>query len=459
MNNVISLPIDGMRPAPSNIEAERALLGTLLLRNSSLDAVTDFLKPEHFCDPANGMVYAAISELIANGKKAEPPALKIVAEATGPIQAAGGMKYIAGLCASAPTHINAAEYGALIQDTFLRRELIALTTQATVEAYEDEDRALSQIESMEERLFALTANNETSNISDLGSATGDAIERAEIAYRANGELIGVTTGLTDLNYKLGGLHKSDLTILAGRPSMGKSGLAMSIAFNAAKAGKTVAFFSLEMSASQLATRALSHQTGIDSHRLRNGRIGAADFQRLHTAKTENAALPLYIEDRSAPTVPQIRTACRRLKRKHGLDLVIVDYLQLITPTRAGSQENRVNEVSGISRGLKAIARDLNVPVLALSQLSRQVEQREDKRPQLSDLRESGSIEQDADVVMFVYRDEYYLTRNGGICPPDLENVAEVNISKQRHGPIGRVRCHFDQKSAWFGNLAGEVSGR
>lgn len=455
MNNVINLPLDGMRPVPANLEAERGLLGALLSNNRAFDMVADFLKPVHFSDAANAVVFETIAHFVGVGKKADVVSLKILADSSGPIQAAGGMKYLVSLVSGAITFINAGEYGRLIHDAYLRRELITLTTHATIDAYEAEGAATDQIEAMEERLFALTAAETNSQICGLGDATGEAIARAEIAFKADGKLIGVTTGLTDLDHKLGGLHPSDLTILAGRPSMGKTGLATSIAFSAAKSGKTVAFFSLEMSEIQLATRVLAHYTGIDSHRIRNGQIGAADFQRLNQARHEFAKLTLYIDDRSAPTVPQIRTACRRLKRKHGLDLVIIDYLQLITPTRLGNQENRVAEVSGISRGLKAIARDLGIPVLALSQLSRAVENREDKRPQLSDLRESGSIEQDADVVMFVYRDEYYQTRNGGLCTPEMENVAEVNVSKQRHGPIGRVRCHFEHKAAWFSDLGGE----
>lgn len=453
MNQVIPFPADGLRQAPANIEAERGLLGTLLMRNGTFDAVSDFLRPEHFSDAAHAELFRAIADLISSGKKADPVTLKILAEAGGPVQAAGGVKYIAALMSSAPTLINAGEYGQVIFDAFLRRELIELSANATLNAYDGEQEATRQIEFMEEKLFALTETQASSNLLGFADATTSAIDTAEAAYKADGALIGVTTGIHDLDRKLGGLHKSDLIILAGRPSMGKSGLAMSMAVGAAKAGKSVAVFSLEMSADQVANRALARFSGLNSHDIRNGRLSAADFAKLYQAREKLSAIPLHIDDRSSPSVPQIRTAARRLKRKSGLDLIIIDYLQLIMPSRAGREENRVQEVSAISRGLKMIAKDLGVPVVALSQLSRKVEEREDKRPQLSDLRESGSIEQDADVVMFVYRDEYYQTRSGGICPAELENVAEVNVAKQRHGPIGQTRCHFDHKSAWFSDLA------
>lgn len=451
MTNVFTLPADILRPQPANLEAEQALLGTLLQRNSAFDKVSDYLKLDHFSDAANARLFEIISRTISLGQKADPVTLKAHAESDPMLQQAGGMKYLVGLVAAAPTTINAGEYGRIIHDLFLRREIITLSTQAAATAYDTSSPAPEQIEAIEERLFGLSSSESESSIALFGMAVGEAIDQADVAFKADGALTGVTTGLVDLDYMLGGLHPSDLIILAGRPSMGKSGLALTVAINAAKAGKTVAFFSLEMSAAQLANRAMSYFTHLDSHKVRNGRIGAADFGKLSAYAQSAGGLPLLIDDRAGVSVAQIRTACRRLARKK-LDLVVIDYLQLIGngPDRS---ENRVQEISAITRGLKMLAKDLGVPVMALSQLSRQVESREDKRPQLSDLRESGTIEQDADVVLFVYRDEYYLSRNGGICPEDLKNVAEVIIAKQRHGPIGPVACRFEHKSAWFENLA------
>lgn len=452
MNNVVQLEGNSIRSLPSNVEAERALLGSLFMRNSGFDGIADFLRPHHFFDSANGAVFAKICEFVSKGLKADPVTLKSTADMAGPIKEAGGAAFLASLCVAAPTYMNTAEYGRIIHDAFMRRELISLMAQATHDAFDGMGAASEQIENMEERLYALSGEQQETALIDIAEATEIAIANADAAFRADGKVVGVPTGLADLDHKLGGLHNSDLVILAGRPSMGKSGLALTIGFNAAKAGKHVAYFSLEMGAVQLATRTLAHTTNVDSHKMRNGRLSGPDFQAMNRGYEDLRTLPIHINEHSSPSVQQIRTSCRRLKRKNQLDLIVVDYLQLITPSRMGSQENRVQEVSGISRGLKAIARDLNVPVLALSQLSRNVEQREDKRPQLSDLRESGSIEQDADVVMFVYRDEYYAERAGKTCAPELENVAEINIAKQRHGPIGGVTAYFEKKSAWFGDL-------
>lgn len=450
MTNIFQLPADVVRPAPSNVEAEHALLGTLLMRNSAFDKVSDFLKPEHFSDATNARLYELISKNISQGKRADVLTLKAVADGDPMLLQAGGYKYLVQVAGCAPTVINADEYGRILHDLFLRREIISLSAQASATAYDTNETAETQIETLEEHLFSLTEARAGSNFVSLGDAASKAIAQAETARKANGALIGVPTGLADLDHKLGGLHKSDLIIVAGRPSMGKSGLALTMAFNAARSNKSVALFSLEMSSDQLANRALAHFANVDSHRMRNGRISDADFPKLMARQQDFANLPFMIEDGAGQTVAQIRKACRRLKRK-SLDLVIIDYLQLIAPSsKAG---NRVQEISEITWGLKCLAKDLAVPVVALSQLSRQVESREDKRPMLSDLRESGSIEQDADVVMFVYRDQYYLERANRAVPPEIENTAEVIVAKQRHGPIGSVTCHFDHSSAWFSNLA------
>jgi replicative DNA helicase len=450
LTNIFQLPADVLRPAPSNIEAEQALLGTLLMRNSAFDKVSDFLRPEHFSDPTHGRLYELVSQTISAGKKADVVTLKANAESDPMLSQAGGYKFLVSVAACAPTMNNAEEYGRILHDLFLRREIISLSAQASATAYDTTDPAERQIESIEEHLFTLTEARAGSNLVSLGEAASRAITQIDAARKANGALIGVPTGLADLDHKLGGLHKSDLIIVAGRPSMGKSGLALTMAFNAARANKSVALFSLEMSCDQLANRALAHFAHMDSHRMRNGRIGDADIGNLMRRQQEFAQLPFEIEDGAGQSVAQIRKACRRLKRKK-LDLIVIDYLQLIAPS--GKSGNRVQEISEITWGLKCLAKDMAVPVVALSQLSRAVESREDKRPMLSDLRESGSIEQDADVVMFVYRDQYYLERANRAVPFEVENTAEVIVAKQRHGPIGSVTCHFDHSSAWFSNLA------
>lgn len=450
MSNIFTLPAETFRQAPSNLEAEKCLLGTILLRNSAFEKVSDYLQPEHFSDAAHARLYEIASKMIAQGQKADPITLKAHAESDPMLAQAGGMKFLVGLVGAAPTTINANEYGRIVHDLYLRREIITLSTQAAATAYDTSDPASRQIEELEENLFSLAETRTGVDFVSIGDASAEAITDIETAHKSNGAVIGVPTGLADLDHKLGGLHPSDLVIVAGRPSMGKSGLALTMAFNAAKAGKRVAMFSLEMSSPQLANRALAHFANLDSHRLRNGRVADADFGKLAQRQQQFAQIPFLINDGAGQTVMQMRTACRRLKRK-GLDLVIIDYLQLIAPSGKGN--NRVEEVSAITWGLKCMAKDLNVPVVALSQLSRQVESREDKRPMLSDLRESGSIEQDADVVMFVYRDEYYLERANKPIPPEVENTAEVIVAKQRHGPIGMVACRFDHKSAWFENLA------
>jgi replicative DNA helicase len=396
------------------------------------------------------------------------------------------MKYLTALTGSAVTVINAADYGRLIYDLHLRRELIQLGEVMVNEAFDAgmDDPATAQIEAAEQRLFDLASTGAIEGgFQTFERALVQAIDLAEAAHRREGALAGVTTGLVDLDRKLGGLHASDLIILAGRPSMGKTALATTIAFNAARyfrttdreddRGKAVAFFSLEMSAEQLATRIMSERARISSHEIRTGKLSNDDFARLVAASQELTDLPLFIDDTPAVTVSTIRTRCRRLARQgrkdgNGLGLVVIDYLQLIAPGRSERAENRVQEISAMTRGLKALAKELNVPVLALSQLSRAVENREDKRPQLADLRESGTIEQDSDVVMFVYREQYYLERAEPTQKPEesderfherhlkwqqacerAHNIAEAIVAKQRHGPIGGVKLHFEPNFTHF----------
>ena len=482
---------DVFRSPPHNLEAERALIGAIMLNNRAYEAVSDYLRSEHFSDAVHAKVYEAASRLMEQGHQANPITLKTYLEQDPLIQEAGGMAFLTGLANSVVTVINAKDYGRLIYDLFLRRELINVGQDMVNDAFDSDidDSALNQIEGSEQRLFDLAATGEIEGgFAQFEIPLAEAINMAEAAHRRDGALAGSPTGLNDLDNKLGGLHPSDLIILAGRPAMGKSALATTIAFNAAKYfqttdreddhGKLVAFFSLEMSSEQLATRILAERARINSHDIRTGRLANDDFGRLVSASQELYSLPLFMDDTPAITISAMRTRCRRLARQarnehhSGLGLIVVDYLQLIDAASRNRNDNRVQEISAISRGLKALAKELDVPVLALSQLSRAVEQREDKRPQLADLRESGSIEQDADVVTFIYRDEYYLERKQpqrdhfnkeddyqdkmSRWQADMEavhNIAEVIVGKQRHGPTGTVKLLFEPSFTHFDNLA------
>src|SRR5262245_2518023 len=418
------------RVPPHNYEAEQALLGAILANNRVYDKVNEFLRKEHFADPLHGRIYEAAGTLIQRGQIANFLTLRNLFDQDPALIEVGGAKYLARLENAVVTIINAEDYGHAIHDLFLRRELINLGEEVVNEAFafDLDTPALTQIEGAEQKLYQLAETGQTEGgLAPLTAAMTRALVSAEEAFRRDSHVTGVTTGLLDLDRKLGGLHPSDLVILAGRPSMGKTALATNMAFNGAQhhqrkvetergeestvQGARIAFFSLEMSSEQLATRILAEQTGISSDRIRRGEVSHDDFPKFVAAAQELQRLPFFIDDTPALSVPALRTRARRLKRQHGLDLIVVDYLQLLRPAGANRSENRVQELSEITRGLKAVAKELEVPVLALSQLSRAVEQREDKRPQLSDLRESGSIEQDADVVMFVFREQYYHERS------------------------------------------------
>lgn len=463
------------RILPHNLEAEQGLLGALLVDNRAMEKVGDLLRPIHFFQPAHQRIYESILKMIDRGQNASPVTLKTYFENDEDLRDVGGAEYLADLAASVVSVVNAADYAQAIYDLYLRRELIGLGEDVVNESYNHTLDATSTetIERAESRLYELAESGEVKgNFTTLRDSVMVAIEMAEKAFKADGNVTGVTTGLIDMDKKLGGLQPSDLLILAGRPSMGKTALAVNIAFNAAKKymetggkeGARVGFYSLEMSSDQLATRILSDQSGISGDDIRKGRIKQDDFRKFVEASQILSQVPLYIDDTPALSISAVRTRSRRLKRQHGLDLLVVDYLQLLRGT--GSKQgldNRVQEVAEITRGLKAIAKELQIPVLALSQLSRQVEQREDKRPQLSDLRESGSIEQDADCVMFVYREEYYLARTEP--EPGTEkhmqwqesmerahNVGECIVAKARHGPIGTVRMFFNPNLTKFSDL-------
>ena len=458
------------RELPHNLEAEQRLLGAVLVNNLAMSKVGEFLRAEHFYEPLHGRIYEASVRLIERGQIANPVTLKNFFEADAAMADLGGAQYLARLAGSAVTVAFADHYGKIIFDLHLRRQLIRISEEVMAEAVSHtvESDANAQIEEAEQKLFDLATTGEIEGgFRAFNAVLTSAIGMAEAAHKREGRLAGAPTGFKDLDKLLGGLQASDLVILAARPSMGKTALATNIAFNAARAvryetdalgrrkivdGAVVGIFSLEMSAEQLALRILAEVANVDSDKIRKGELTNDEFARVVKANQEIASAPLFIDDTPALSVSALRTRARRLQRIHGLSMVVVDYLQLLRAS--DTVENRVQEISEITRGLKALAKELNVPVIALSQLSRAVESREDKRPQLADLRESGSIEQDADVVMFIYREEYYLQR----LQPDVgtekhaewqanmesvHNLAEVIIGKQRHGPIGTVTLRFE----------------
>ncbi len=471
------------RTPPHNLDAEQALLSAILANNLAFEKVSEFLRAEHFYNTIFGRIFQAVMTLIERGQKADAITLKHFFVADPEIQQLGGGDYLAQLTGSYVSIINASDYGHTIHDLYLRRQLVDLGTDVVNNAFgaNMDEAAIQQVEAAEQRLFQLaTTGDVRGGFVSLKQSMAKAHEMAEAAYKRDSHVTGITTGLRDLDRKLGGLQKSDLVILAGRPSMGKTALATNIAFSAArrfnetagKEGAVTGFFSLEMSSEQLATRLISEYARIPSNDIRRGQIRPEEFGKMVESIKELDSTPLYIDDTPALNISALRTRARRMKRSaHGLGLIVIDYLQLMQGSGSRKEENRVLEVSEITRGLKAIAKELEVPVMALSQLSRAVESREDKRPQLSDLRESGAIEQDADVVMFVYREEYYHSRTEPARRADeaddkfnkryeswqergskIHNVAEVIIAKQRHGPIGNVELHFEGEFTRFSDL-------
>ena len=466
---------------PQNIEAEAALLGALMIDNRLVEDIQLKLKPHHFFEPLHERIYESILRLTDSNRIANPVTLKPLFEADEGMKEVGGPAYLAQLTGSGAAVIGARDFADQIYDLALLRALIGVGRDLVEGALDtSEDVApLAQIERAESELYKVAeqGGGEGKAIS-FGDATKEALQLAEKALNSGGHLSGITTGLDSLNSKIGGLHKSDLVIVAGRPGMGKSSLATNIGFASAQrllrdkedgiepaksAGAGVALFSLEMSADQLATRILAEQSGISSENLRMGRISQQEFRSLARAAAELQSLPLYIDDTPGLSIAALRARARRLKRQKGIGMVIVDYLQLLQGTSKSSNDNRVNEISEISRGLKTLAKELDVPVIGLSQLSRAVEQREDKRPQLSDLRESGSIEQDADIVLFIYREDYYLAaKQPGDDHPDFAawqeemarayGLAEILVAKQRHGSTGKVRVKFDSRITKFSDL-------
>ncbi|MDR2107678.1 MAG: replicative DNA helicase [Holosporaceae bacterium] len=473
-------PEQEMRVLPRNIEAEQSLLGAIMLTNECFENISEFLLPIHFATPVNGKIYEAVGKLISQGLVADPITLRAYFEEKEELQSVGGGDYLIQLVNSVVSVAGTEDYAKLIYDLYLRRQLILIGENMSRNAAVFELNATNtsdQIEEAELRLYELSISDRRGGFVPFSGALENAVNIAERAYKSDNSITGVTSGFIDLDKWLGGLNRSDLIVLAGRPSMGKTALAANIAFNAAVAaqknreggGKT-AFFSLEMSSEQLVTRILSQECMIPSEKIRRGEIKEEDFSKIIDAQKRLTELPLFIDDTAALTISAVRTRARKLKRQQGLDLIVIDYLQLLQGSAEKRSENRVQEISEITRLLKALAKELDVPVLALSQLSRAVEARDDKRPQLSDLRESGSIEQDADVVMFVYREEYYESRREPSPGTDkhaewlnrmekIYNMAEVIIAKQRHGPVGNVRLFFDGRYTKFDDLSdGRKSG-
>ncbi len=479
-------PTPAFRIQPHNIEAEQAVLGAILVNNEAFHRVGEFLKPEHFYEPVHGRIFATCAQRVVNGMLADPVTLRVLFEEDPALKELDGPRYLARLAGAAESIVNAVEYGRIVYDLALKRSLIQIGEQVAGRAYDraNEESGQEQIEQAERELYELAQTGEIKGgFRAFPVVLTRTIEMVQSALQKGSRITGVPCGLKGLDDKLGGLQPSDLLILAGRPSMGKTALAVTMAANAAAQAArgldaqalkhrnyVVAVFSLEMSAEQLAMRLLAAEAQIGSDELRRGELNDEQFRKVVRASTDLSARPMFIDDTPALSIAALRTRARRLQRQHGLSLIVVDYLQLLRGTGNYSQGNRVQEVGEITQGLKAMAKELYVPVLALSQLSRAVESRDDKRPQLSDLRESGTIEQDADVVMFVYRDDYYQERAEPKQRPDeglerfqerynswfqrfqeTKNKADVIIAKQRNGPIGTVHLQFDPQFGRFRN--------
>lgn len=473
------------RVAPYNIEAEQAVLGAVLVNNDALNRVAEYLTADLFYEPVHQRIYDAILKIIDRGLVATPVTLKNYFDKDKALVDIGGAEYLARLAGKATAILNLEAYGRLIYDLAVRRQLIGIGENIVNNAYDNEieQSARQQIEMAEQRLFTLASEgNAESGFVALRKSLNEAIQRADIAHKRDEKLSGVTTGFKDLDALMAGLQRSDLIILAGRPSMGKTAFAVNVAMESCKSlakdfkptidnpnSPSVGFFSLEMSSEQLAARMIAMESGVDSSRMRAGTLKDEEFAKIVDSNRRLYNLPFFIDDTPALTISALRTRARRLKRKNNLSVLLIDYLQLVRGASKMSEGSRVQEVSEVTQGLKAIAKELNIPVIALSQLSRAVEQREDKRPQLSDLRESGSIEQDADVVMFIYREEYYEARKE---PPadspkyqewidrmsKCHNLTEIIIAKQRNGPIGTARLFFNSNTTKFEDLAEEYKG-
>ncbi len=467
-SNLVNLEIDNKNQIPKNIEAEQTILGSLLVNNEIFDEISDKIDDNYFYDPIHKKIYKTISNLISKGLLANPVTIKNFFNSNEELLEIGGVDYLLKLTNVSTTKNQIKYYSELLSDLYIRRQLINISEE-TLEDSKNKNLEISGtniLENTERKLFEIAERGEFQrSFITFKDALKETIDMATAAYKNDQGIVGVPSGLSDLDDRLGGLHKQDLIIIAGRPSMGKTALATNIAFNAAQNinkqdyKSSVAFFSLEMSSEQLSTRILAEQSRIKSNDIRRGKINQEDFEKFIEASKNLENLPLHIDDTPAITISALSNRARRLKRKQGLDLIVIDYIQLMKSS-GYRNEGRVLEIAEITQGLKALAKELDVPVLALSQLSRQVEQREDKKPQLADLRESGSIEQDADVVMFVFREQYYLEKQ----EPKLgtaehvewqekmnqvHNQAEIIIGKQRHGPTGLIKLEFESAFTKF----------
>ncbi len=465
-----------IREMPHNIEAEQGLLGSILLNNEIYYEILDNVKSDNFFEPVHKIIFDVIGKLITKGQIATPITLKSYFEVEKNLEEIGGSAYLARLANSAVSLDYAHSYANIIYDLSVRRSLYELGGKVQHNAIESdvETRAEDLIEEAEKDLYQVSEQGTVkNNVQTFQSSLEEAIELAKKAYEKDTSVVGISSDFTDLDTKLGGFHPSDLIIIAGRPSMGKTSLATNIAFNIAKKAHTendknssVLFFSLEMASEQLATRVLSEQAKISSNDIRRGNLSETDLDNLVSVSKDIIQIPLFIDDTPAINIGTLSSRARRLKRKSGLGVIVIDYLQLLRPSGKFRNESRVLEISEITQGLKALAKEMNIPIIALSQLSRQVEQREDKKPQLSDLRESGSIEQDSDVVMFIYREEYYLEKNApspGTADyiewqqkmDEIHGQADLLIMKQRHGPTGNIKLSFNPKYTRFGNFIGK----
>jgi len=467
-SNLVNLEIDNKNQIPKNIEAEQTILGSLLVNNEIFDEISDKIDDNYFYDPIHKKIYKTISNLISKGLLANPVTIKNFFNSNEELLEIGGVDYLLKLTNVSTTKNQIKYYSELLSDLYIRRQLINISEE-TLEDSKNKNLEISGtniLENTERKLFEIAERGEFQrSFIAFKDALKETIDMATAAYKNDQGIVGVPSGLSDLDDRLGGLHKQDLIIIAGRPSMGKTALATNIAFNAAQNinkqdyKSSVAFFSLEMSSEQLSTRILAEQSRIKSNDIRRGKINQEDFEKFIEASKNLENLPLHIDDTPAINISALSNRARRLKRKQGLDLIVIDYIQLMKSS-GYRNEGRVLEIAEITQGLKALAKELDVPVLALSQLSRQVEHREDKKPQLADLRESGSIEQDADVVMFVFREQYYLEKQ----EPKLgtaehvewqekmnqvHNQAEIIIGKQRHGPTGLIKLEFESAFTKF----------
>ncbi|MFK7973715.1 MAG: replicative DNA helicase [Rickettsiaceae bacterium] len=463
-----------VRQLPANVQAEQMLLGAILINSELIEQINEFLKPEHFYEVLHQKIYTAIEILLEKGISASPVTIRSMLEKDALYNEIGGHEYIVKLTTIAMVVINPYDYGKIIYELAIKRNLIAIGETVVNDAYDStlEHTANEQIEQAESKLYLLASEGmKEKGFVAMRDSVADSLISINRAMKSSDHITGISTGLIDLDHKLSGFQNSDLVIIAGRPSMGKTAFAINFAFNACKALQrkaeegtmppSVGFFSLEMSSEQLASRLLSMMAKVDSTHLRNGKVSEEHYNDLRKAAVELTDMPFFIDDTPALSIAAVRSRARKLKRKHNLGIIFVDYLQLLRGS--GKSDNRVLEISEITQGLKALAKELHIPVIALSQLSRAVEQREDKKPMLSDLRESGAIEQDADLVMFLYREEYYLKRKEP-APSDpkytewqeqldkVHNIAEVLVAKHRNGAVGNVQLYYVDKFSSVSNL-------